>query len=117
MEVSVKIPGCVVGTFSEHTYVGQPLKSEKYDEADTIRITGDNPNVKVRVIPMKWITAIDGTPYEYKGKPEKKTVQVPSSKPGKFYTVVIEGGSAICDCPAYTYRGGNCKHLVMAKEM
>lgn len=116
MEVHVKAPGVVVGTYNEFTYVGQPLQAEKHDPADTIRLTGDNPNVKVRVIPMKWITSIDGSEYVYKGKPEPKTVQVPSSKPGKFYTVVIDGDRATCTCTGYQFRH-DCKHVREAQGM
>lgn len=46
---------------------------------------------------------------------KEKGVQVPSfSEPDLTYSVNLE--SWTCDCPAFRYRGGECKHLRLARS-
>lgn len=42
--------------------------------------------------------------------------KVPSSKPGKFYTVTQTKTHFSCDCQGYLYRA-KCRHIVEAKQL
>ncbi|WP_273843874.1 SWIM zinc finger family protein [Rubrobacter calidifluminis] len=44
---------------------------------------------------------------------ERAQVQVPSFTNGGEYVVNLDAGK--CTCPAYRYRGGECKHLRLAR--
>jgi hypothetical protein len=46
-----------------------------------------------------------------------KEFKIPSSKdPNITYKVTNDNGNWECDCPSYTYTGGNeCKHIREAK--
>lgn len=52
-----------------------------------------------------------------KGLTEVKQFKIPSSKdPNITYKVTNDNGNWECDCPSYTYTGGNeCKHIREAK--
>jgi len=45
-----------------------------------------------------------------------KRHQVPSSKPGKFYTVTQTKNHYSCDCQGYMYRA-KCRHIEEAKKV
>jgi hypothetical protein len=47
---------------------------------------------------------------EVKPTSEKKTYKVAGSK-GNSYKVINDGGTWTCNCPAASFRRGDCKHI------
>lgn len=94
-------------------YAGTVLQSAEYDDANTVRITSDNDNVPVRVVPKRWITQVNGEAYSFAAEPVPQAHTVGGSK-GAVYEVIIDpNGNHKCTCPAFAFRGGNCKHIQM----
>lgn len=109
--VEVESPTIKAGETAIYRYTGVLLPSEPHDDANTIRITGDHPNVSVRIIPKRWIRSIDGTAFKFTAKPMPRTYVVSGSK-NAVYTVIIDpDGNHSCTCAAFQFRGGNCKHI------
>jgi hypothetical protein len=96
---------------ANHTYTGVVLRSENYDAANTFRMSSDHQNVRVRVIPKANVVSINNTPFAFDAQVASVTHTVQGSK-GAVYTVTIDaGGHHTCDCSAFKYQPGNCKHI------
>lgn len=92
-------------------YESKVLKSEKYDDANTIRLASTNPYAKVHVIPLRKVIEVDGQPFSYKSQPAPKVHTVSGSKGAVYQVTINPTGNNHCTCSAYQFRGGNCKHI------
>lgn len=92
-------------------YRSKVLKSEKFDNANTIRLASTNLNVKVHVIPLQNVIEVDGRPFSYKSQPAPKVHTVSGSKGAVYKVTINPAGNNHCTCSAFQFRGGNCKHI------
>ena len=92
-------------------YESKVLKSESYDNANTIRLASTNRNVKVHVIPLARIVEVNGKPYSFKSQPAPKVYSVNGSKGAVYQVTINPTGNNKCTCSAFQFRGGNCKHI------
>lgn len=92
-------------------YVSTVLKSEKYDDANTIRLASTNVNAKAHVIPLRKVIEVNGQPFAYKSQPAPKVHSISGSKGAVYQVTINPTGNNHCTCSAFQFRGGNCKHI------
>lgn len=102
---------CVKDPSSIVVYTGKVMSCADYDDANTIRLTSDNSNVPVRVIPLKNIQSVNGTPFSFEAQPQPKKHTVVGSKNAVYEVTIDPNGAHKCTCAAFQFRGGNCKHI------
>jgi hypothetical protein len=113
----IQLPGLFPDLKPTVTFTGKVIPSAEYDPRDSLRMTGDQSCMHVRVISFNKLLKLNGKKFKYTpsveaNKPQApKTVKVAGSKPGVFYTLTIKAdGSKGCSCPGYGFRG-TCRHI------
>ena len=111
--VSIKVQNThrTLYTTDPVVYESKVLKSESYDNANTVRLAGTNPYTKVHVIPLSKVIEVDGKPYSFKNQPAPKVYTVNGSKGAVYQVTITPTGNNKCTCSAFQFRGGNCKHI------
>lgn len=105
------------------TYIGVVVTPDKWLKPNEFNLTTGLSHFPIRTINLNNVISINkstessklGTDNEGPEEPSKlEHKQVRGSK-GDMYTVMLKNGVAeTCTCPAFQYRGGRCKHLVVA---
>lgn len=87
---------------------------------DKVQIDKGTEYSVANMLGPEWVAWLDPEKRERWGKPNPaqliQTYKVPNSKGTGIYVVMVDlEGKASCTCPAYKYRGGNCKHILQIK--
>jgi len=104
-----------------NTYTGTVVKSEKYDDPQSFRITTGDKSFPVRIISLDRVVSIVYEDGSVGLKAEIKPVTVTAwevksdSRKGGTYTVTREGNHFSCTCAGYTFRK-TCRHSIAIKS-
>lgn len=121
---SIRLPALGHNIPDTITYQGIVQSRADYDDADSIRITGD-ATMPVRVLAFKHIVSLNDKPFKYtpaviepkknkKEKSEIRTVEVEGSKGNKYTLTIRPEGGITCSCPGFGFNG-KCKHVTNYK--
>ena len=96
------------------TYKGTVVKNNYWMNVDEFNMTTGQKDFPIRTIRLKNVLSIDGVKIDQRAAGGITTKTIKGSK-GNQYTVTLNNGVAEkCTCPAFIYRGGQCKHLALA---
>ncbi len=97
-------------------YAGIVLQSEKDDDVNTFRLTGDD-TFPIRVIALRNVVSVDGLEV-YMGSIQRQEhiVTVEGSKGDEYVVTIGANGKNTCTCPAFSYRKMVCKHITNVLE-
>jgi hypothetical protein len=105
----------------QNTYTGTVVKSEKYDDPQSFRITTEDKSFPVRIIPLDRVVSLVYADGSVGTKSAVKAVTVTAwevksdSRKGGTYTVTREGNHFSCTCAGYTFRK-TCRHSIAIKS-
>ena len=105
----------------QNTYTGTVVKSEKYDDPQSFRITTEDKSFPVRIIPLDRVVSLVYADGSVGTKSAVKPVTVTAwevksdSRKGGTYTVTREGNHFSCTCAGYTFRK-TCRHSIAIKS-
>lgn len=105
----------------QNSYTGTVVKSEKYDDPQSFRMTTGDKSFPVRIIPLDRVVSLVYDDGSVGSKSEVKPVTVTAwevksdSRKGGTYTVTREGNHFSCTCAGYTFRK-TCRHSIAIKS-
>jgi hypothetical protein len=105
----------------QNTYTGTVVKSEKYDDPQSFRITTEDKSFPVRIISLDRVVSLVYADGSVGTKSAVKPVTVTAwevksdSRKGGTYTVTREGNHFSCTCAGYTFRK-TCRHSIAIKS-
>lgn len=108
-------------TRRQSEYVGTVVRSERYDDPRSFRLTTGDKSFPIRVIDLDHVVSLvyeDGS----KGSQSvQKKIEVTSwevksdSRKGGYYTVTREGSHFSCTCIGFGFRK-SCRHVLAVKS-
>jgi hypothetical protein len=105
----------------QNSYTGTVVKSEKYDDPQSFRITTGDKSFPTRIISLDHVVSLIYEDGSVGTKAAVKPVAVTAwevksdSKKGGSYTVTREGNHFSCTCAGFSFRK-TCKHSIAIKS-